>query len=246
LIEKINTAIRELYALMVRRYPGLFLAETSLVGSNSVFTLPWDFGKLQWFKDDYGRKVHEIGEAQRHWTDSDGSKRLYRRVGNTLVVDQDGVGLTYTLIYRKKPRDIHNGTASAGAATSITLSTAAPKVADYYNGMIIENITKDWVDTITDYSAARVATIAETAASSDLYGLVPEIPEWSHFLIAPRAVLMARAEHPLAKRKPKTSDYQDYNNLVRTTLLENAGPAGDQEVEELFLDFEPRAGAAVY
>ena len=104
LIEKINDAVRELYALMVRRYPGLFLGEASLVGANSVFTLPWDFGKLEWFKDDYGRKVHEIGEAQRHWEGSDGSKRLYRRVGNTLVLDMAGVGLTYTLVYRKKPR----------------------------------------------------------------------------------------------------------------------------------------------
>ena len=75
---------------------------------------------------------------------------------------------------------------------------------------------------------------------------MPEIPEWSHFLIVPRAALMVRAEHPLSKRKPTASDYQDYNNLVRTTLLENAGPAGDQEVEELFLDFDPRAGAATY
>ena len=247
LIEKINAAVRELYALMVRRYPGLFLGESDLVGVNSVFTLPWDFGKLEWFKDNYGRKVHEIGEAQRRWADSDGSKRLYRRVGNTLVLDMAGIGLTYTLVYRKKPRDIHNGTAAGGGALSITLSTSAPKVADYYNGMIVENITKDWIDTISDYSAARVATIAaETAATSDFYGLVPEIPEWSHFLIAPRAALMVRAEHPLVKRKPTNSDYQDYNNLVRTTLLENAGPPGDQEVEELFLDFEPRAGAATY
>jgi len=243
LVTKINDAIRELYAIISRRVPGLFLEEVDLTGVNSVFTLPWDFGKLVYFKDNYGLKVSEITEPQRKLTDDSGSKRLYRRVGNTLVLDKSGSTDVYTLSYLKKPRNVHHGLVVTGSALSMTFCNKSVKIADYYNGMTVENETADWVDTISDYTAARVATIAaQTPAKNEAYGLVPEIPDWAHMLIAPRASLMTRQEHPLTKRKPTPQDFTEYRELLRTTLLQFAAPSDDVDYEELFTSYEPNVG----
>ena len=247
IIQKINAAIRELHALISRRIPDLFIEETELTAVDSVFTLPWDFGKLIYFKNAEGRQVYSHDQRQRKLNDGTGSKMLYRRVGNTLVLDQAGVTETYTLIYKRKPRIIHSGLVVAGASASMTFCQAAPMTADYFNGMVVENISADWIDTISDYTASRVATIAaETPAKNEAYGLVPEIPDWSHMLIAPRAVLMVRLEHPLTKRKPSVTDLNEYRELLRTTLLEFAAPSEDEDYQDLFSNFAPKgAGIAI-
>lgn len=241
LVEKINAAIRELYVLVSKRVPDLFIEEVGLVGANSVYTLPWDFGKLVWFKDDLGLKVNEMSQPQRRLVSMTGSERMYRRVGNTLVLDKAGISKTYTLVYKRKPRDVHHGLVVAGSALSMTFDIKAKKIADYYNGMTVENVTSDWDDTISDYTAARVATIAaQTSAKNEAYGIVPEIPEWIHPLVVPRATLMVRQEHPLAKRKPSALDYNEYREFLRTTLLEFAAPSEDVEYEDIFTMFEPK------
>jgi len=243
IVEKINETIRELYAMIARRVPDLFLEEVDLTGVNSVYTLPWDFGRLIYFKNNEGVKVTKIDETQRRLTNSTGSEMTYRRVGNTLVLDQAGGSKVYTLIYMRKPRIVHHGLVVAGSALSMTFCTQAPKIADYFNGMVVENITGDWVDTVSDYSAARVATIAaETPALNEAYGLVPEIPDWSHDLIAPRASLAIRMEHPLAKRKPNAQDILKSNDMLRSTLVEFTAPGGDQEYEDIFTNFGPKVG----
>ena len=96
---------------------------------------------------------------------------------------------------------------------------------------------------ISDSSAARVATIAtETPTKNDAYGIVPELPEWCHHLIAPRAIIMVRLEHPLAKRKPTQGDLSEYREMLRTTLVEYASPNEDVDYEELFTAYEPKVG----
>ena len=243
IVEKLNAAIRELYVLISRRVPDLFIEELALTAVSSVFTLPWDFGKIVWFKDELGHKVNEISQSQQKYVNMTGSDRLYRRVGNTLVLDKAGLGVTYTLTYKRKPRDVHHGLVAAGSALSMTFSTKARKVADYYNGMTVENETSDWVDTISDYTAARVATIAaETPALNEAYGLVPEIPEWCHHLLAPRAALLIRQEHPLTKRRPTPADFNEYREMLRTTLLEFAAPSEDVDIEDIFTGFESKVG----
>jgi len=241
LLRQINRAQDFLYAFIAKRQPSLFTSNTSLTGVNSVFTLPSDFGKVKLFRDDNARKVFNISEDERRRSADTGSERLYYRRGNTLVLDKSGVTKTYDLIYITKPRPIHAGVASAGAATSITLdSNYARKIADTYNGMTIENITQDWVDTIDDYTAARVATISETAAKSDIYGLVSELPEWSHHLIAPRAILQAKASSPIAKAKPTKAEIDLFNEDLITTMREWLIP-DETEVDwaDMFTQFEP-------
>lgn len=246
LTKKINEAVRYLYAILFKRVPHEFLEETSLTGVNSVFTLPADFGKLIYFKDDNGYRVYPIGVSQFKTRDSDGSDRHYYRKSNTLVLDKTGVTSTYTLYYQRKCRDVHMGQASAGAATSMTLSsTYAPKVADYYNGMTVENITKDWVDTIDDYSAARVATISETAAASDWYGIVPDIPEPFHELIAPKTILAVRNEFPKVKRKPTRNDLNEFAEQLAFALNAFASADGDTPIDELFANYDDYGVAGI-
>jgi hypothetical protein len=246
IVTKINAAIRELYALIAKRVPDLFIEEVALVGVNSVYTLPWDFGSLIWFKNASGHQVFEIGQAERRLTDQTGSKRLYRRVGQTLVIDQANVTDTYTLTYMRKPRDIHHGLVVDGSAGSLTMDVKAPKVVDFFNGMTVEDETAGWVDVISDYTAAQVATIAtETPVKLDAYGLVPEIPEWIHHLIGPRATLMVRQEHPLTKRKPTNQDIADYRDQLRSTLAEFTAPNKDVDYEKMFTAYEPSVGGIV-
>jgi len=237
LMDKINTAQRFIFNLLYKRMPHEFLTEVSLTPTSSVYTLPADFGSLIWFKDENGYQVYPVTVDRLKTTNATGSDRMYYRKANTLVLDKTGVSTAYTLYYKKKARDIHTGSASAGAATSITLSsTYASKIADHYNGMTIENITQDWVDTIDDYSAARVATISETAAASDYYGIVPDIPEMFHTLIAPKAILDVRLESPVVKRKSAKADKDNFWEMLIETLRAYAGSAQDIELDDIFGD----------
>jgi len=237
IVDGINAAQRFLYGLLIRRYPQVFFETASLVGVDSVFTLPWDFGQLLYFKDNNGRQVFPIAEKHRSLTASSGYYRLYSRRGNTLVLDRSGVTDTYTLFYYRKPRDLDFGEASAGAATSITLATSAKMLADYYNGMTIENITQGWVDTIDDYTAARVATISETAAANDFYGIDSDLPEPFHFLLIPRAAMSITGFYPGAKEKPSKSGSIVFNDDLRVTLSAFADSGLDRDPDGLFDNF---------
>lgn len=246
IVTQINRAISELFALIVRRSPGEFIDEATLTAVNSVLTLPSNFGKLILLRDSNGYKVYPIAQDERRYSEDTGSERLYFRKGQTLVLDKAGLTTNYTLIYKTKPRNIHMGRSSAGSALSITLdSKFAVKIADYYNGMMLENVTQDWANTISDYSSARVATLqAGTAAAGDLYGLVPEIPEWSHVLIAPRAVILCKM-NPVSKDKPSREELQFYNDQLLALFREHATPDEDTDWEGLFTSYEPKGGGVL-
>lgn len=234
IIQKINSAQRYIYNLLFSRIPEEFLESTTLTGVASVYTLPWDFGILKEFRDENGYKVHRIGVQHLKVDAATGSDSLYYKKGNTLVLDKDSVTETYTLWYYKKCRDLDQGKASAGAATSITLATTAKKIADYYNGMTIENITKDWVDTVDDYTAARVATISETAAANDYYGLVSSLPEPFHMLIAPRATLEVRVTSSERQERPSPAEFLMFNDQLLEALRAYAGSAQDVTPESIW------------
>jgi len=240
--QKINIAQIYLYNLLFKRKPHHFRKEVDLTAVNSVFTLPADFGELEWFKNENGVQVHPIGTKD--ITLNGISDLLYYRKGNTLVLEKSGSTKTYTLYYRWKPRKIFSGKAAGGGSASITFPDTASKVADYYNDMTIENITKDWVDTIDDYSTARVATISETAAKDDYFGLVPDLPEPFHHLIAPRASMLLRASSPLAKNRVTKDEKEMFNEDLVETLRAFAGSSEDVDMHDLFSEYQ--IGSASY
>lgn len=237
IMDGINAAQRYLYNTLFTRIPHEFEEEIALTGVSSVYTLPANFGSLRFFKDSRGFQIHPIKTDQRRTVDGSGSDQLYYRKGNTLVIDRAGISEVCTLIYYRKCRDIEQGKASAGEAEAITFATTAKTLVDYYNGLTLENITKGWVDTIDDYSAGRVATISETAAASDYYGTVSDIPEPFHFLMIPRAVFEITGNYPIVKEKPKASGVKFFDEQFLATLRAYAGPALDEYAEDIWCDY---------
>jgi len=248
LIAQINIAIRELYALIAKRRPDAFTTEASLTAVNSVITLPSDFSKLVLLRNSDGIKVNSIEEVQRRRTADQGHAYVYYKRGSTLVIDHLSDTGTYGLVYKKKPRDIHQG---RFAVTAEIVEPPTPAVyhldpkdskttVDFYNGMLLENITAEWDTLITDYAANRVVTFATgfEPTDGDFYGLVPEIPEWAHHLIAPRATIFAKL-NPISKEKPKRDELDAYKDMLISAFREHAGPEEDQDYEELF--FHPEA-----
>jgi hypothetical protein len=235
----LNGAQKFIYNLLVLRIREEFLeGPTDLTFSSSSATLPWNFGKIEELRDNNNRKVSRSYVRHLPAVEQSGSDRLYRFKGNTLVLNKSGVSATYKLHYIRKPRDLEQGKAAAGAATSITLAAPAKLIADYYNGITIENITKAWVDEIDDYTAARVATISETAAADDYYGTVSEIPEAFHHLIVPRAILECRFNSSVKAQKPVTNN-EIIGWVDRLTEALRAFAGNDQDVapEEIWCDF---------
>jgi hypothetical protein len=127
----------------------------------------------------------------------------------------------------------------------MTLATTASRIADYYNGMIIENVTDNWVDTISDYTAAGVITLGtQTLATSKYYGLVSELPEPVHSLIASRAVLKAKREHPASQEKPTELDYKVWASELTTIMSSYFDIRDDISIEEIFTDYSTGGGVA--
>ncbi len=245
IMDQINDSQKHLYMILMKVIPEAFLTSVSLTGSDSVFTLPANYGKVLEFRDENGSRVYRAGSRAVPAPRSGASKKQYYQEGNTFVVFQSGVTSTYTLWYYKKPREIHAGLASAGGALSITLdSTYAKLLADYYNGMLFENVTDDSVDTISDYSSARVATITGTGATSDYYGIVSEIPEYAWHLIAPRAAMLCKERHPASQEKPGPLEVMVWEESVKDTISA-LGIVADITPEEIWTDFGGSPGGTV-
>ncbi|MDD5538443.1 MAG: hypothetical protein PHF12_05715 [Candidatus Omnitrophica bacterium] len=240
LVSLINRAQNFLWSLLFKQMPELFQTSASLAFTSSLATLPWDCFKVLEILDADGIPMTRIDYKERHVANYTGSKYLYDRYGQTIRIDQDGVSETGTLHYYKRPRELTMGASSDGGALSLTLATAAKPIADYYNGMTIENVTDVWVDVIADYSAARAATLtSQTGAASKYYGIVSELPEEFHRLIEEKAVLDLK-RHPKAPVKLTQLDLDMFNDNLSAALSAFAGTfTGDANLDEIFNDFEP-------
>lgn len=247
IIKHINRAILELFALIARRRPHEFTKEVSVTPANSVITPPADFSKLVLLKDPNGDRVYNIEEVERKRVGATGSERLYYQRGRTLTLDQAGISTPYSLVYKTKPRAIHMGKASAGTTSAITLDAKyAPKIADFFIGMVLECISGDWFSSITAYTSARAATISGTGAAGDFYALVPELPEWAHPLIAPKAVINLKT-NPISKEQPSKYELTAYQDQLLILFREHCTPTNDDiDYEEMFTSFEPKAGGIIF
>ncbi len=239
IIKKINDAQRYLWNILFTRFPDIFLKSTTLTGVASVYTLPADFFVLRRFENDDKIKIRPMNLDEKHVSDTAGSEYHYYRKGNTLVMDKDAITDTFTLWYFSRCRDLNQGMSSAGGALSLTLASTARKEADYYNNMTIENITDDWTDTISDYSSARVCILAaQTGAASKYYGIVSELPETFHHLIAPRAIILLK-DIIRSPEKPTVTELRAFQEMLTETLRSYAGTMhGDVTWSSIFESFE--------
>jgi hypothetical protein len=81
----------------------------------------------------------------------------------------------------------------------------------------------------------------QTAAAADFYALVPEIPEWAHHLISPKATIMGKL-NGLTKEKPSKAEMDFYNGMLLSAFREFCTPDEDIDYEEMFTSFEPKSG----
>ena len=237
LIRQINNAQYYLWAILFGQFPEYFLKSASITFTSSVATLPSDCFKIRDIVNSDGIPITPIGVNQRHIVDDTGSEYHYYRYGNTLRIDADDVTDTGTIWYYSRCRELDTGLTSAGGALSATLATTAKAIADYYNNMIIENVTDSTVDTITDYSAARVCVVSNTWAASKYYGIVSDLPEIFQPLISSRAILTMKMSPrvPIALAK---ADVDMFRDDLRMAMQSFAGTLnGDMDMGRLFEEF---------
>jgi hypothetical protein len=237
IVRKINQAQKYIWGLLFQRYPEMFLTSADVTGSSGSYTVPSDLYRLSHIINSDGEKISPISAKVKHLTNSTGSDYLYYRYGNTIVRDGGGSS-ALTFFYYKTVKDLTQGMSSAGGALSLTLDTTAKPLADYYNGITIENITDGWSDTISDYSAARVCTITQTGAASKYYGTVSELPEPFHSLISRRATLMLK-NTVTSPQDNKATEMSDFREDLIETLRSYAGTREDVSLDEVFYSFEP-------
>ena len=238
ILRAINDAQKFLFDIVFTRNPHLFLTSASLTAVNSVLTLPADFFKLKRLENSDKAQIHPIGVEQKARSNEQASKFLYYRKGKTLVIDQSGSGETYTLWYYTRPRRLDFSKVAAAGALSLTLATSARAEADYYNNMIIEDVTADVYKEITDYSSARVATIAATPATTDYYGLVSDLPEEFHHLIPSQGLIRMRTSIN-SVLPPTTVDLKLFQDDLVESVRSFCGDdidKGDVNPEDIFLD----------
>jgi hypothetical protein len=233
ILKKINRAQRLLYAKLMIRIKGAFLTSYSSACSSGVFTLPWDFGQIVRFEDENGVKVYPKDVNWKPTHGMQGSDNVYYRSANTFVLMDTSVSATYKLWYYRKPREITMGAASG----ENTLASTAKGIADYYNGMIIEDISGNTYDTIDDYSAARVVDVDITIDSGHYYGIVSDLPEMFHPLIAPLAQMICKAEHPVSPEKPTQAEVALWKQELEDAITAFGHSQGDIPSEDIWTDF---------
>jgi len=237
LMRHINNAQYHIWSILFEQFPEYFMKTASLEFTASVATLPSDCFKIKELSDSDGYPVVPISVNQRHITGS-GSQNTYYRYGDTLRIDQDSITGTGTIWYYLRPRELETGMTSAGGALSATLATTAKAIADYYNDMMIENVTDSTVDTITDYSAARVCTVSNTWAASKYYGLVSELPAIFHPLIPEYAILQLK-KSPKSPLAVTISDVSLFDQMLQSSMKSFAGTQNtDVTMDSIINDFE--------
>lgn len=239
LIRQINNAQYFIWSVLFGQFPEYFLKSASLAFSASVASLPSECFKIKEVSNSDGYPIKPINIQERHISSQTGSAFGYYRYGNTLRIDEDSISDTGTLWYYRRCRELDTGTTSAGGALSATLATTAKAIADYYNDMLIENVTDSTVDTISDYSAARVCTVANTWAASKYYGIVSDLPEIFQPLISEYALLQLK-KSPKVPLQVTAADVKLFGEMLSAAMQSFAGSNNtDKTIDDVINDFNP-------
>lgn len=236
LMRQINNAQNYLWSVLKDALPDIFLTSASITFTSSVASLPGDCWKIREVLDSDGYPVDPINMGQKHIDSDSGSSNSYYRYGNSLRIDADGVTGTGTLWYYSRCRELDTGMC---VTVANTLATTAKAIADYYNNMLIENFTQSTVGTITDYTAARLATISTNfLVANDYYGIVSDLPEIFQPLISEYAILQLK-KNPKVPLQVSNADIALFGEMLAQTLRTFAGTQhGDVYINDVINDFE--------
>lgn len=240
LMRNINNAQYHIWSVIFEQYPEYFLKiDQSLSFVSSAATLPSECFKILEIKDSEGYPVTPIKLRQRHILSDTGTKYAYYRYKGSIRLDADSVTETGYISYYQKCRELDTGLTSAGGALSATLATTSKALADYYNDMLIENVTDSTVDTITDYSAARVCVVSNTWAASKYYGIVSDLPEIFQPMIGEYAILQMK-KNPTVPLQPNQADVALVKDMIGSSLRSFGGTQNtDVDMDSIINNFEP-------
>jgi hypothetical protein len=232
LIRRLNVAQRKV-AVLVQNYPASWLLKsTALTPVASVITLPQDCAKPVYLEETTsGRPLTWLGNVRTRSVSRSPSGSLglggileVYPLLNTLVVNQDSYTTGVTLWYDQRVPDLMAGTASAGAATSLTfpVNSNVKHIDDYYNGVGIEVDSGTGAgtvgDVITDYTGSTGACVVSgTYAADSVFGTISLLPEETHYLIVLEATLLAVAK-PSSNIDKEVFQY--YTNERREVIKE--------------------------
>ncbi len=238
IIDTINKAQFYIFSILFEQNPDMFLTSANLTFTNSIASVPSDCFKIKDIENADGIPLSKIDMLERHPGVYDGDRYSYYRYGSSIRIDMDNISETGKIWYYKRLREITMGASSAGGALSLTLASTARGITDYYNNMTIENITDNWVDTITDYTSARVCTLAaQTGAASKYYGIVSELPEIFHGPLEERAIIQIK-QHPKAPFKVTPVDLQlNLSNIVQSMKSYAGTNTGEINYETMINSF---------
>jgi hypothetical protein len=233
IVRKINSSQKFIFNVLFGMMPELFLTSKSVTGSSGVYTIPSDCHKMDSIFDGDGIQILPINVQMQNIT-SNGSNYMYVRKGNTIVLDS-GISSAMTFNYYTTVKDLTQGMSSAGSASSLTLATTAKPIADYYNDITLENITDGWSTTISDYTAARVATITGTGAASKYYGTVSQLPDVFHSMIVQRATIELK-NSVVSPQRAEVGELADFKDNLIEVIKSFAGSRNDISMDELIND----------
>lgn len=240
ILRKINAAHRDRANDLISVPGDWLVTHDDLTPSDSVITLPSDCIKPIYMEetstgypipltgDIRTRRVSRVHGASSYTLDVEAYLE-----GNTIVVNQDSYGNEVTLWYQRRIPDLHMGTESSVAASTLgfDLSNQPRFVADYYKNCYVEvmNATTLAIEIrslISAYTAAGVATITGTPTDTDVYGTVLELPEEAWPLITLDATIRLMAK-PGAAIDPKYFEYffslykeakKNWDNFIATRI----------------------------
>lgn len=236
IVRKLNISQKFIFNMLFVRLPEIFLTSSSVSGTAGVYTIPADLFQLVNVTNSNGDRINPISVKVKHLQNSSGSDYLYYRSGNTIVRDGGGSD-ALTFNYYKAVRDLTQGQSAGGSATTITLGRNAKGVADYYNSVVLENVSDNWSANISDYTSARVATVGTRSSSGKFYGTVSELPDPFHSLITKKAVLLLK-DTIVSPQRPEASEISNFREELVDTLRAFTG-TGDMNIAELFYSFRP-------
>jgi hypothetical protein len=231
----INNAQYHLWSILFEQFPEYFMKSASIEFVDSVATLPSDCFKIREISDSDGDPVAPITVTQRD-PSGGGSRNAYYRYGNTIRIDQDSITGTGTIWYFSRCRELDTGMV---VTVANTLATSAKAIADYYNNMLIENITDSTVGTITDYSVGRVATISTNfLTANEYYGIVSDLPEIFQPLISEYAILQLK-KSPKSPLAVTLADVSLFDQMLQSSMKSFAGTQNtDVSIDAMFNDFQ--------
>lgn len=212
LLRKLNFSQRQRANELISSPGDWLVTSEDLTPAASVITLPSDCIKPAYLEETSDGTPIALSGNLRDRRVTEALLEAYP-VGNTLVVNSDSYTTGVTLWYHQRIPDLHMGTESSVAASSLGFHVANHPVfvADYYNGSYVEvmDVTTLAVEIrseITAYTAAGVATVTGTPVDTDVYGTISLLPEEAENLIILDAALAAMSK-PSAALDPKYFEY---------------------------------------